>query len=112
MAVLDIVGAVAGAGGLVGDLLPPAFQLASLGASELSSAENIALTLKGLSVLVAGTDLGFALTAEEHHLMTNKNRVSSAPNGEGPFTPKFEELLDGTGIDFEDDINKVFVQGH
>src|SRR5581483_606675 len=44
------------------------------------------------------------------HLLTDKNWVSDAPNGSGPFTPKFIELLDGTGIQFDDTI--VDVVGH
>ena len=53
-----------------------------------------------------------AMSADAHHLMSDKNWVSDAPNGLGPYTPKFLQLLKGTGLTLQDDLNLVDVVGH
>jgi protein-disulfide isomerase-like protein with CxxC motif len=47
---------------------------------------------------------------DEHHLMTNKNKISRAAGG--PFTQKFEELARRRGITLDDAINRVSLPGH
>jgi hypothetical protein len=47
---------------------------------------------------------------QQHHLMTNKNRVSTAAGG--PFTPKFEKLANRRGITLNDAMNIVNLPGH
>ena len=113
MMTLDLLGAASGGFGLAGELgllensLPTSLQFASGGVAGLSQAQ----ALQGISVVIAGTDLIIAMS-NKHHIMTDKNSVSDAPNGAGPFTPKFKDLLDGTGISLGDDINLVEVEGH
>ncbi len=48
----------------------------------------------------------------KHHICTDKNRKSKAPNGAGPFTDKFDDLFHGTGIDPYADEWIVQVPGH
>ena len=47
---------------------------------------------------------------EDHHIMTNKNRISKAAGG--PYTPKFEELAARRGIDLENLINHLSLENH
>lgn len=48
----------------------------------------------------------------KHHICTNKNRNSKAPNGAGPFTDKFNDLFRGTGINPYADEWIIQVPGH
>lgn len=48
--------------------------------------------------------------AEEHHIATDKNLVSTARGG--PWTPKFEELFKKAGMTLQDGMNKISVDGH
>jgi RHS repeat-associated protein len=115
---VDIAGAASGGFGLAGGLglfensLPSALRFAGAGISASGAVISSANVLKGISIVIAGTDLMMAMSSQSHHIMTDKNYVSGAPNGQGPFTPKFEELLRGTGIKLGDDINIVEVAGH
>ena len=47
---------------------------------------------------------------QQHHLMTNKNKVSTAAGG--PFTPEFEKLAARRGITLKDPSNIVPLTGH
>jgi RHS repeat-associated protein len=113
--VVDLLGAVSGGFGLAGGLgamesmLPNALRLAGAGEAA-ASVTMTAAQLKGIAAIIAGTELSFAMA--KHHIMTDKNSVSDAPNGQGPFTPKFKELLEGTGIELSDDLNIKDVIGH
>ncbi len=53
---------------------------------------------------------GVAENVEQHHIMTNKNNISTAAGG--PYTPKFEELAEKRGIDLNDAINKMSLPDH
>ncbi len=46
----------------------------------------------------------------EHHLLTNKNSLSTAANG--PYTPKFESMARRAGMDLDDPLNRIMVDGH
>jgi hypothetical protein len=46
----------------------------------------------------------------DHHLMTNKNYVSTAQGG--PWSPKFEEMAKRAGMTLEDAANRVRIPGH
>jgi RHS repeat-associated protein len=46
----------------------------------------------------------------EHHICTDKNCVSEARGG--PWTPKFQELFDRAGMNMQDGLNRVVIEGH
>ncbi|MGE0143795.1 MAG: AHH domain-containing protein, partial [Planctomycetota bacterium] len=48
--------------------------------------------------------------APEHHLMTNKNRISTARGG--PWTPRFEDMANRAGMTLDDAANRVRIPGH
>lgn len=115
---LDLLAAISGGFGLGGGLgflesaLPASLRFAGSAASAGGAVISSANVLKGISIVVAGTDLFPAMWAERHHVLTDKNYISTAPDGAGPFTPQFKELLEGTELKFGDDINIVEVLGH
>jgi hypothetical protein len=111
-ALLDVAGALTGAVGLLEDALPVALKFATVSGSAAANTLSAAKSLQGLSAVIAGTDLFRAMSSQSHHIMTDKNTKSSAPDGAGPFTPKFEKLLAGTGLKLSDDLNLVDVVGH
>jgi hypothetical protein len=45
-----------------------------------------------------------------HHVMTNKNRISTARGG--PWTPRFEDMAMRAGLTLEDAANLVAIPGH
>src|SRR5262249_51253110 len=47
---------------------------------------------------------------DDHHLMTNKNRISEAAGG--PYTQKFEALAKRRGITLKDPANIAELEGH
>jgi hypothetical protein len=53
---------------------------------------------------------GFNVRIQNHHLMTNKNGVSSAAGG--PYTPLFEKMARRRGITLGHAVNKVGLIGH
>lgn len=53
---------------------------------------------------------GAAKAAPVHHIMTNKNLVSTARGG--PWTPRFAEMAKRAGMTLEDAANKVAIPGH
>ncbi|HSN99215.1 MAG TPA: AHH domain-containing protein, partial [Candidatus Nanopelagicales bacterium] len=50
-----------------------------------------------------------ARSASEHHIMTNKNRVSTARGG--PWTPRFDDMAHRAGMSLEDAGNRVRIPG-
>ena len=48
--------------------------------------------------------------APEHHIMTNKNRISKARGG--PWTPRFEDMARRAGMTLDDAANRVRIPGH
>jgi RHS repeat-associated protein len=48
--------------------------------------------------------------SSEHHVCTDKNCVSDARGG--PWTPKFQEMFDKAGMDMQNPLNRVVVEGH
>ncbi|KYF90876.1 hypothetical protein BE20_16350 [Sorangium cellulosum] len=46
----------------------------------------------------------------EHHIMTNKNRVSTTQGG--PWTPRFEDMAKRAGMTLDDAANRVRIPGH
>lgn len=46
----------------------------------------------------------------EHHLLTNKNRISTARGG--PWTPRFEDMARRAGMTLDDVANRVRIPGH
>ncbi len=65
------------------------------------------LTLKG-----AKTTRGppKAETVHDHHVMTNKNRVSTSQGG--PWTPRFEDMAQKAGMKLSDAANRIKISGH
>lgn len=85
MATLDVIGAASGAFGLAAKLFPPTLRFAGVGASAVVSAQEAAALARGLSMIIAGTDIMNAMmqansvSVPEHHIMTNKNERSRLP---------------------------------
>ncbi|WP_437829842.1 RHS repeat-associated core domain-containing protein [Sorangium sp. So ce1153] len=80
---------------------------------------NIAAGLQGLSQALMSQGSGSsapkgtapaASGAPEHHIMTNKNRVSTDRGG--PWTPRFEDMAKRAGMTLEDAANRVRIPGH
>ncbi|MGK3959481.1 RHS repeat-associated core domain-containing protein [Sorangium sp. So ce118] len=80
---------------------------------------NIAAGLQGLSQAMMSQGSGSkvpqgmapaASGAPEHHVMTNKNRVSTDRGG--PWTPRFEDMAKRAGMTLEDAANRVRIPGH
>ena len=46
----------------------------------------------------------------DHHVMTNKNRVSAVRGG--PWTPRFDDMAKKAGMTLDDVANRVRVPGH
>jgi RHS repeat-associated protein len=61
-------------------------------------------------ILEAGLKGCKKLGSTLHHICTNKNKFSKAAGG--PYTQKFEKLFKKAGIDLENGVNKVWVEGH
>ncbi|MBP9207809.1 MAG: AHH domain-containing protein, partial [Kofleriaceae bacterium] len=53
---------------------------------------------------------GGPLLPPDHHLMTNKNRTSTARGG--PWTPRFEDMAQRAGMTLDDAENRVRIPGH
>ncbi|MBK8252064.1 MAG: VCBS repeat-containing protein [Polyangiaceae bacterium] len=90
---------VTGVGAAVG---VPAIAVSTVGV--VGGAGNI---LAGISAWMSAPKGG---DGQVHHVMTNKNRVSSS-NG-GPWTPRFEKMANKAGMTLDDAANQVRVPGH
>ncbi|MBK8254929.1 MAG: AHH domain-containing protein [Polyangiaceae bacterium] len=90
---------VTGVGATVG---VPAIAVSTVGV--VGGAGNI---LAGINAWMSAPKGG---DGQVHHVMTNKNNVSSS-NG-GPWTPRFERMARKAGMTLEDAANKVRVPGH
>ncbi|MBK8257907.1 MAG: VCBS repeat-containing protein [Polyangiaceae bacterium] len=97
--ILGVAASLTGGGAIVG---VPAIAISGVGV--LGGFANAAA---GLNSLMSGPKNG---DGQVHHVMTNKNRVSSS-NG-GPWTPRFEDMAKKAGMTLEDAANKVRVPGH
>ncbi|WP_437605689.1 RHS repeat-associated core domain-containing protein [Sorangium sp. So ce834] len=80
---------------------------------------NIAAGLQGLSQALMSSGSGSAGSQgaapaaggePEHHIMTNKNRVSTTQGG--PWTPRFEDMAKRAGMTLDDAANRVRIPGH
>ncbi|MBK8254536.1 MAG: AHH domain-containing protein [Polyangiaceae bacterium] len=90
---------VTGVGAAVG---LPAIAVSTVGVA--GGAGNILAGINAWMSAPKGAD------GQVHHVMTNKNRVSSSSGG--PWTPKFEYMANKAGMTLEDAANKVRVPGH
>ncbi|CAG9241907.1 Filamentous hemagglutinin [Burkholderia diffusa] len=84
---------------------------------KLSSPEGLAKTLHDITTAILPDQwapladlVTSVLTAQLHHICTDKNCVSTS-NG-GPWTPRFQQLFDGADMTLQDQANKVLVDGH
>ncbi|WP_185633641.1 hemagglutinin repeat-containing protein, partial [Burkholderia stagnalis] len=84
---------------------------------KLSSPEGLAKTLHDLTTAILPDQwapladlVTSVLTAQLHHICTDKNCVSTS-NG-GPWTPRFQQLFDGADMSLQDQANKVLVDNH
>ena len=76
---------------------------------QAAAAAEQALAATELEAAAGGPGAG-AGSSEIHHIMTNKNNLSTAAGG--PYTPKFEALAQQRGITLEDAMNKMSLPGH
>jgi hypothetical protein len=76
--------------------------------NRLTSKEKMDLWKKGWGFVTGREDR--AAGVELHHIMTDKNRISTVAGG--PFTPKFEELCRKRGISLQDARNVMDLPGH
>ena len=108
---ISLLGAASGIFGLFADMLPPALMFATAAGVSAVTATEVAT---GMAAIIASTDLAYAMSgnSQDHHIMTDKNYTSSAPNGEGPYTPKFIKLLKGTGLNLQSEENIISVLNH
>ena len=82
----------------------------------IGSVESVAMAAEGFTVALAPNAVAMATRgmrgdrAEEHHLATDKNSVSTARGG--PWTPRFKRIFKKAGMELEDTENIVSVEGH
>lgn len=91
--------------------------IASAGSGATSAAEILNDAAKGSVLMMsqAGKNAGRGpkpkLREYDHHIATDKNRLSSARGG--PWTPRFEEFFRGAGLDISKaTANRVRIRGH
>lgn len=83
----------------------------------LAGGTSIALTvaevqaLASAGVLSVSAHMLFALArGSYHHILTNKNYVSTKTGG--PWSPRFEDFLQKAGLKFSHSANRVWIEGH
>jgi hypothetical protein len=65
----------------------------------------------GAGVLSANAHMLFAMARGcYHHILTDKNYVSSRTGG--PWSPRFEDFLKKAGLKFSHPANRVWIEGH
>ena len=87
------------------------YQYAAIG-----GVESVAMAAEGFTVALAPNAVAMATRSmrgarsEEHHLATDKNRVSTARGR--PWTPRFRRIFKKAGMELKDTENIVDVPGH